>query len=131
MVVDTSSAGSSSVTPMLPETSKTQPRGRSHRPVRCAGCTVRSSATIRSASAVASSRPSATRTANSSPPSAADEVAVADRGAQPRGHLDEQVVARLVAGDVVDRLEAVEVEQQQAAGVAPGDAGARARSAPP
>ena len=44
----------------------------------------------------------------------ADQVAVPDRGAQPRGDLDQQVVARLVAGDVVDRLEAVEVEQQQA-----------------
>ncbi len=57
---------------------------------------------------------------------AADEVAVPDRRPQPRGHLDEQVVARLVTGDVVHRLEAVEVEQQEARrGASPGDAGPR------
>ena len=34
---------------------------------------------------------------------------------QPAGHLDQQLVAGLVPGDVVDGLEPVEVEHQQAA----------------
>ena len=46
---------------------------------------------------------------------AGDEVVLADDGVQAAGHLDEQLVAGLVPGDVVDGLEAVEVEHEQAA----------------
>ena len=41
------------------------------------------------------------------------QVAVAGRAPQPGGQLDEHDVAGVVAEAVVDRLEAVEVEQQQ------------------
>ena len=46
---------------------------------------------------------------------AGDQVVLADDGVQPAGHLDQQLVAGLVPGDVVDGLEPVEVEHQQAA----------------
>ena len=46
---------------------------------------------------------------------AGDQVVVADDGVQPAGDLDQQLVTGLVPGDVVDGLEAVEVEHQQAA----------------
>ena len=46
---------------------------------------------------------------------AGDEVVLADDGVEAAGHLDQQLVAGLVPGDVVDGLEAVEVEHQQAA----------------
>ncbi|WRL64266.1 hypothetical protein U6N30_32785 [Blastococcus brunescens] len=45
---------------------------------------------------------------------AGDQVVLADDGVQSAGHLDQQLVAGLVPGDVVDRLEPVEVEDQQA-----------------
>ena len=43
-----------------------------------------------------------------------DDVAGADRRAQPHGDLDEQAVAGVVADAVVDLLEAVEVDEQHA-----------------
>ena len=55
----------------------------------------------------------------------ADRVPGADGGAQPRGHLTEQLVARGVAEGVVDLLEPVEVAEQDAearAAVASGSA---------
>ena len=50
---------------------------------------------------------------NSSPPEAADGVAVAHRIAQQLGHLAQHAVAGQVAAGVVDELEAVEVEVTQ------------------
>jgi hypothetical protein len=46
-------------------------------------------------------------------PQPGQEVALAQRAAQPRADLAQQVIARVVAQAVVDLLEAVEVEQQQ------------------
>ena len=66
---------------------------------------------------------------------AGDQVVVADDGVEPAGDLDQQLVAGLVPGDVVDGLEAVEVEHQQAALArsrarpSPGTASARLGSA--
>ena len=51
-------------------------------------------------------------TPNSSPPSAADDVGLAQRGAQRRGDRAEQLVAGGVAERVVDVLEVVEVERR-------------------
>src|SRR3954454_14440702 len=45
---------------------------------------------------------------------AGDQVLLAQQALQPPGHLDQQQVAVLVPGGVVDRLEAVEVQHQQA-----------------
>ena len=58
-----------------------------------------------------------------------DQVPVAGAAAQQVGDLAEQLVAGLVPGDVVDRLEAVEVDQQHAAGLALGGAARAASSA--
>ena len=66
---------------------------------------------------------SSTSTTNSSPPGAGDELALARAGAESPGHLLEHEVADVVAEAVVDRLEAVEVEEADpdpARGVRPG-----------
>ena len=57
--------------------------------------------------------------ANSSPPEAGGGVPGAHGLLEAAGGLDEQFVARLVADGVVDRLEAVEVDEEHGgAGVA-------------
>ena len=69
--------------------------------------------------AQARSGTSASRTANSSPPSRPDAVAGAQAAAQPGRDLAQQLVAGGVAEHVVDLLEAVEVAEEH------GDAGRR------
>ena len=130
IVVGTSSAGSSSVTPTLPETPRTTPERVALAAVRGVHRPELGDDPLgerrRLVQAVGDQDGELVAT------QPADQVAVPDRRPQPRGHLDEQVVPRLVAGDVVDRLEAVEVEQQQARRrAASGDAGARRGRAPP
>jgi hypothetical protein len=54
-------------------------------------------------------------TANSSPPSRAGTVVVAEQGLDAAAHLDQHGVAGLAATAVVDLGEAVQVDHQQAA----------------
>ena len=73
-------------------------------------------AAIRSAISIASCSPamSSSRIPNSSPPKRATVSLERTACAQPRGDRDQQLVADLVAEAVVDELEAVEVEEQDA-----------------
>ena len=47
------------------------------------------------------------------PAEAGEGVGAPQAGAEPLGHLDEELVADLVAQTVVDHLEAVEIDEQQ------------------
>ena len=60
---------------------------------------------------------------------AGEQVVAAHAVPEPAGHLDQQLVPRLVAEGVVDLLEAVKVDHQQGAGAARRRPCARARNA--
>ena len=77
-------------------------------------------ATIRSANASTSRRPAASSmsSANSSPPSRAAVSDWRTDAGQPRGTVDQQLVADAVAHGVVDDLEVVQVDEEHARGPA-------------
>ena len=85
IVVGTSSAGSSSVTPMLPETSKTTPEVEPS--LACAGCSVRQLGDDPLGERGGLLEPVGDQDGELVATEPADQVAVPDRGAQPRGHL--------------------------------------------
>ena len=126
MVVDSSSAGSSAVTPMLPETSNTR---RSATPAPGGDRPEVGDDPLGEGGGLLDPVPDEDGELVAAEP--ADEVLVPDGGAQPGRDLDQQVVPRLVPGDVVDRLEPVEVQQQQAGRLACGGAAAGGWSARP
>ena len=128
MVSDTSSAGSSSVTPMLPDTSKTTPAAAGGLGGGPDGAEVGHDPLGQGDGLV---DPAGDEDGELVAAEPGDQVAVAHGGAQPGRDLHEQVVPGLVAGDVVDRLEPVEVQQQEGGGRALGGPGAGVGRAPP